>query len=147
MNKYYDSLIVLAEPVRLKILLLISEAGEMISKDIQAKFDITQPTMSHHMNVLCESGLVKSRKSGRCVYYSVNNKSIDGIIGLLNSIKSGEAVEVPEKPVKEKKAKVQEVPEKPVEDTSKKKKKSGKKKDKEKEKDKDKDKSKKKKKK
>lgn len=44
---------------------------------ILEEFDITQPTLSHHMKVLCESGLVVSRKEGRWHYYRLNRETLD----------------------------------------------------------------------
>ncbi|MCQ2482721.1 MAG: metalloregulator ArsR/SmtB family transcription factor [Clostridia bacterium] len=73
----------LAEPIRIRILLLIAENGEICAKDIQANFNITQPTMSHHMTVLAERNLVESHKEGRNIYYSINKSNINLIRDML----------------------------------------------------------------
>lgn len=73
----------LAEPIRIHILRLISENGEMCAKDIQANFSITQPTMSHHMTVLIERDLIEGRKEGRNIYYSIKKESINLIRDML----------------------------------------------------------------
>lgn len=73
----------LAEPVRIRIVQLIAENGELCAKDIQANFSITQPTMSHHMNVLTERGIIDGRKEGRNIYYSVNKENINLIRDML----------------------------------------------------------------
>ena len=74
-----NAVAVIAEPVRIQILRLIASKGEMCAKDILPKFDITQPTLSHHMSILEEHGLVSSRKQGRCVFYSINKKTFTAI--------------------------------------------------------------------
>ena len=77
---------VLTEPTRIKILQLISSEGEMCAKNILPQFQITQPTLSHHLNLLLESNVLNSRKDGRFVYYSVNKEAIDSIRRLLDSL-------------------------------------------------------------
>ena len=43
--------------------------GDRCANDILEEMNITQPTLSHHMKILCESGLVRSKKKGKCTYY------------------------------------------------------------------------------
>lgn len=62
----------LSDPSRLKILDILS-CGEMCACDILEHFDFTQPTLSHHMKVLIECGLVKSRKESLWSYYCLDN--------------------------------------------------------------------------
>ena len=66
---------VIAEPMRIQILRIIAAEGEMCAKDILPAFNITQPTLSHHMAVLEECGVVVVRREGRCVYYSLNRET------------------------------------------------------------------------
>ena len=70
-------LTVLAEPMRLDIMMIISKAGTCCASDILEHFDITQPTLSHHMSVLIENGLVTASKSGRFMRYSVNKPAVN----------------------------------------------------------------------
>jgi len=65
----------LSDPNRLMIVDMLS-CGELCACIILEKFQITQPTLSHHMKRLCESGLVNGRKYGKWMYYSLNNKAI-----------------------------------------------------------------------
>ena len=74
-----NAIAVVAEPVRIQILNIIAAHGELKAKDILPAFDITQPTLSHHMSVLESSGLVSARREGRCVYYSLNMKTFASI--------------------------------------------------------------------
>ena len=87
-----NSIAVIAEPIRIQILSLIAEAGELRAKDILPKFDITQPTLSHHMAILEDNDLVLSRKEGRCIYYSINRKTFADINVFFNDLLSGKAV-------------------------------------------------------
>lgn len=72
----------LSEPKRIKILDMLS-CGEMCVCDILEHFDFTQPTLSHHIKVLSQAGLVSVEKKGTWHHYSVNKevaeKYIQGI--------------------------------------------------------------------
>lgn len=61
----------LSDPSRLKIIDILS-CGEKCACDILEYFEFTQPTLSHHMKVLIESGLVETRKEGLWSYYYLN---------------------------------------------------------------------------
>lgn len=61
----------LGDPNRLKIIKLLTN-GEKCACDLLEKFNITQPTLSHHMKILSDTGLVKSRKEGKWTYYKIN---------------------------------------------------------------------------
>lgn len=63
----------LSDPNRLQIMQMLSE-GEKCGCKLLEAFDITQPTLSHHMKILCECGLVKSRKEGKWHHYSINTE-------------------------------------------------------------------------
>ena len=63
----------LGDSNRLEIVKMISD-GEKCGCKILEKFSITQPTLSHHMKILVESGLVNDRKEGKWHYYSVNKE-------------------------------------------------------------------------
>lgn len=64
----------LADENRLAILELLKD-GEKCACVILEELNITQPTLSHHMKILCESGLINSRKDGKWMHYSL---SIEG---------------------------------------------------------------------
>ena len=61
----------LSDSSRLKIIDILS-CGERCACDILEYFEFTQPTLSHHMKVLIESGLVEARKEGLWNYYHLN---------------------------------------------------------------------------
>src|SRR5215471_10443264 len=63
----------LADPVRLRLLSLLASAdgGEICACDLVAPVARSQPTVSHHLKVLSEAGLVTGAKRGRWVWYSI----------------------------------------------------------------------------
>lgn len=60
----------LGDPNRLKIIKLLTD-GEMCACKLLEEFQITQPTLSHHMKILTDCGLVSSRKDGKKTFYSI----------------------------------------------------------------------------
>lgn len=61
----------LADPVRVRILSLVAEAGEICSCDLIGPLGRSQPTISHHTKVLAEAGLLRGTKRGRWVWWSL----------------------------------------------------------------------------
>jgi ArsR family transcriptional regulator len=72
----------LADETRQGILEMLLE-GERNVGDLVEAFATTQPTISHHLNVLKTLGLVSSRKEGKHVYYSINRENIVECCGML----------------------------------------------------------------
>ncbi len=64
----------LADETRLKIIAMLS-SGEMCACKILEEFDITQPTLSYHMKILTESGLVNGVRDGAWMRYSLNEEN------------------------------------------------------------------------
>ena len=58
---------------RIKILEML-KTGEKCACKLLEELNVTQPTLSHHMKILCECGLVKSRKEGKWHHYSMNTE-------------------------------------------------------------------------
>jgi len=75
----------LGDETRLRIFLMLSQ-GELCACKILEEFDITQPTLSYHMRILCSSGLVSSRKSGIWTRYTINRDAVLKITGLMESV-------------------------------------------------------------
>jgi len=68
----------LADPVRLRLMSLVAsrEGGEACVCDLNDAFDLSQPTISHHMKVLHEAGLVDRDKRGVWVYYRARPQAL-----------------------------------------------------------------------
>ncbi|WP_156757129.1 ArsR/SmtB family transcription factor [Actinokineospora pegani] len=64
----------MSDPVRLRLLSLIAshDGGEACVCDLADAFDLSQPTISHHLKVLRESGLITGERRGTWVYYRVH---------------------------------------------------------------------------
>ena len=65
----------LSEETRLRILKLLEE-GELCVCDLTAALEMTQPTISFHLGILREAGLIKDRKAGRWSYYDIDFSDI-----------------------------------------------------------------------
>lgn len=89
MNKNYGEYALrmkaLSDETRVKIFDMLSE-GELCACKILEDFDITQPTLSYHMKILCDSGLVNSRRDGVWMKYFINKNGLDSIKSLFDSI-------------------------------------------------------------
>jgi len=72
----------LADDTRQQILQMLLD-GEMGVSNIVDAFTMSQPTISHHLNVLKQFGLVTSRKEGKQVFYAINRDNVIGCCGQL----------------------------------------------------------------
>jgi ArsR family transcriptional regulator, arsenate/arsenite/antimonite-responsive transcriptional repressor len=77
----------LADPVRLRLMSLVAshEGGEACVCDLNDAFDLSQPTISHHLNVLHEVGLLDRSKRGVWVYYRARSEALAGLAELIGS--------------------------------------------------------------
>ena len=64
----------LGEENRVKILCLLSTGVKCACKLLE-ELEITQPTLPHHMKILCDSGIVSARKEGKWMYYSISGSA------------------------------------------------------------------------
>lgn len=60
---------------RIRILKLLT-TGEKCACKLLDELNITQPTLSHHMKILCDSGIVVGRKEGKWTHYSISSKGV-----------------------------------------------------------------------
>jgi ArsR family transcriptional regulator, arsenate/arsenite/antimonite-responsive transcriptional repressor len=76
---------VLADPVRLRMLsiLLDSDYGEACTCDLVGPLKLSQPTVTHHLQRLAETGIVRGERRGRWTYYSVDKTAIRAITDAL----------------------------------------------------------------
>lgn len=77
----------LADPVRLGVLsqLAARGEGEVCVCDIVAAFNLSQPTISHHLRILREAGLVDSTRRGTWVYYRARPESLKALYAELGT--------------------------------------------------------------
>lgn len=75
----------LGDSNRLHIVVSLLE-GEMCACRLLEQFSITQPTLSHHMKVLCDCGLVNVRKEGKWSYYSLNCETLTAFRQFIDSL-------------------------------------------------------------
>lgn len=61
---------------RIRILKLLT-TGEKCACKLLEELNITQPTLSHHMKILCDSGVVVGRKEGKWTHYSISANGVD----------------------------------------------------------------------
>jgi len=66
----------LADENRYKIFKTIADKGEIVCKEITNLFPLSQPTISHHLKVLMESGLIEVRKEGQWSYFFINKETL-----------------------------------------------------------------------
>src|SRR2546425_11681392 len=69
----------LADPTRVRMLNLLARNDELCVCDIQANFDLSQPTISHHLSLLKKAGLVDSDVRGRWAFYRAKPEAINEI--------------------------------------------------------------------
>ena len=67
----------LGDSNRLQIIKMLLD-GEKCGCKLLETFEITQPTLSHHMKILCDAGIVNARKDGKRQCYSLNCETLQG---------------------------------------------------------------------
>jgi ArsR family transcriptional regulator len=72
----------LADPTRRRILRLLSEA-ELTAGQLAEQFQISGPSMSHHFNVLKAADLIRARRDGQQIYYTLNTTVFQDLVAAL----------------------------------------------------------------
>ena len=72
----------LGDENRLRILGMLRD-GEKCACRLLEALGIGQPTLSHHMKILCDAGIVQGRKEGKWVHYSIDSDGADRAVALL----------------------------------------------------------------
>ncbi|MGL4973160.1 MAG: ArsR/SmtB family transcription factor [Culicoidibacterales bacterium] len=75
----------LGEPIRLQLLAHISQGQNCICH-LQNQFSVSQPTLSHHMKILVDAGVVDSKKIGKNVYYTINQAELSEMMTYLDGL-------------------------------------------------------------
>ncbi|MCL2361793.1 MAG: metalloregulator ArsR/SmtB family transcription factor [Defluviitaleaceae bacterium] len=71
--------------------LSLLQRGEKCACELLLQVNVSQSTLSHHMKILVESGVVTSRKEGKWMYYSINEAGCEKAIALLKNLTSLES--------------------------------------------------------
>lgn len=83
--EYVPILKALADPNRLAIIEHLTR-GEACVCELLELFSVTQPTLSHHMRILSEAGLVAGRREGKWIHYSINEQRLQSFKDFIASI-------------------------------------------------------------
>lgn len=81
----------LADENRLAIVRMVGSRGEMCAHYLLSCLDISQPTLSHHMKVLCDCGIVRCRREGRWRHYSVDSQVATGLASFFAGLTAPDA--------------------------------------------------------
>src|SRR4051794_6363918 len=78
----------IADPVRLRLLSIVASHanGEACVCDLNDAFDLSQPTISHHLKLLHEAGLLQREKRGVWVYYRLAERALADLTALLGGV-------------------------------------------------------------
>ena len=81
-----DTFKALSDPTRREILNLLKRRS-MTAGQIVEHFDTTGATISHHLNILRQAGLIEDRKSGKYIYYELNTTVLEEIMLWMSELK------------------------------------------------------------
>ncbi|GAA4417409.1 autorepressor SdpR family transcription factor [Nibrella viscosa] len=76
----------LNDPTRRQILDLLREA-DLTAGEIAEQFDMTRPSISHHLDLLKQAGLVEATKKGQFIIYTINTTVLDELLAWLLTIR------------------------------------------------------------
>jgi len=70
----------LNDPIRRKILEILKKEGDLSAGEIADRFTISKPSISHHLDLLKQAGLVYVVREGQFLYYSLNTTIVDELL-------------------------------------------------------------------
>lgn len=77
----------LNDPTRRQILEILRE-GDLTAGEIAERFDMTKPSISHHLDLLKQAELVSADKRGQFIYYTLNTTVLDELLSWIFTLKS-----------------------------------------------------------
>ncbi len=83
----------LGDENRVQIMIMLSQ-GEKCACKLLEELKVSQPTLSHHMKILCDSGLVSCRKDGKWMHYSISAEGKTKAFESLSYITGQKATEI-----------------------------------------------------
>ena len=84
----------LCDENRIKIVKLL-QSGEKCACVLLDDLHITQPTLSHHMKILCDSGIIVGRKDGKWMHYSISQEGAAAAISALKELTTAHGQSTP----------------------------------------------------
>lgn len=72
---------------RIRIIKML-RSGEKCACKLLEELNVTQPTLSHHMKILCDSGIVVGRKEGKWMHYSISAQGANAAADMLKELTS-----------------------------------------------------------
>jgi len=69
----------LADPTRLRLISMIAAAGDVCGCELVEPLGLSQPTVSHHLKVLYEAGLLAKERRGRWIHYQVDDAGVEDL--------------------------------------------------------------------
>lgn len=73
----------LADPVRLRLVSIIAASGEACACDFPTLTGKSQPTVSHHLSLLVQAGILEREQRGRWAWFSINQDRVDEVRAVL----------------------------------------------------------------
>lgn len=81
-SPYNDAFKALADPNRRQIIRYLKQ-GSMTAGEIAVKFSISKPSISHHLNILKQAGLIDDVRNGQNIVYSLNTSVFEDVMRML----------------------------------------------------------------
>ncbi|MBE6023311.1 MAG: winged helix-turn-helix transcriptional regulator [Cellulosilyticum sp.] len=85
---FQESFKALSDSTRREILNLL-KMGSMTAGEIGGHFEMTGATISHHLSILKEAGLISDERRGKFIYYELNMSVLDEIMGWMVQLRGG----------------------------------------------------------
>ncbi len=85
-KQYANIFKALSDETRLKIIEMLIKSGELCACELLENFKITQPTLSYHIKMLSDCGVVKARRDGAWMRYTLNIETIKSLSAYFNAI-------------------------------------------------------------
>ncbi|WP_319756485.1 metalloregulator ArsR/SmtB family transcription factor [uncultured Sphaerochaeta sp.] len=75
----------ISDPTRICIVHILS-CGELCVCEIQRYFNVSQPTLSHHLTILKNVGIITATRKGKWMYYGINREKVKLLTGFLDTV-------------------------------------------------------------
>ena len=83
----------LSDPIRRDILMMLKKKGEMSAGDIASEFDLSNATISYHLSLLKEAGLIREQKEKNYIFYELNTSVFEEMLCYFQSFVGGDSDE------------------------------------------------------